>query len=41
MNYSHLFKMLFRTEKNGPFSVSENGPKAKKAYPKTSLVKLI
>ncbi len=24
-------------EKNGPSSVTENGPKAKKAYPKTSL----
>jgi len=28
-------------QKNGPFSIGENGPKAKKAYPKTSLDKLI
>jgi hypothetical protein len=29
------------SKKSGPFSVKENGPKAKKAYPKTSLDKLI
>jgi hypothetical protein len=28
-------------KKNGPSSVTENGPKAKKAYPKTSLDKMI
>jgi hypothetical protein len=32
-------EFVFWVKKSGPFSVTENGPKAKKAYPKTSLVK--
>ena len=36
-----LEKSIEYKAKNGPSSVTENGPKAKKAYPKTSLDKLI
>lgn len=35
------WQIIIRVKKSGPSSVTENGPKTKKAYPKTSLDNLI
>ena len=36
-NSLKIWHFLAIRKKSGPLSVTENGPKAKKAYPKTSL----